>query len=162
MHSDSINAVLSAVRRKHGRDAISYYGSNWRELHGTCFQVTGIPATVSVHTKDGTLDEGLYDVQIEGVPPGDYIYVAVLELPALLSVIDQLAGPPSKWPMSAAYQLAGADACKIKCQAHTPAVAPLSSTVRRRSQSSHSQHHANRSARETVRRRALGRYARRI
>jgi hypothetical protein len=101
VHSDSIKAVLSAVRDKYGIGAISYFASDWREVHGICFKVAGIPATVSVHTQDGTLREGLYDVQIEGVPPGDYIYIAVLELSDLLSLIDQLTEPESKWPMSA-------------------------------------------------------------
>ena len=90
------------MRQRHGADAIAYYGSDESEAHGACFTISSIPATISVHTQDGTLQNDLYDVQIEGIPQGDYVYCSVVDLQKLLSLIEQLRQPISKWPMSAA------------------------------------------------------------
>jgi len=102
VRSAPIEAVLSAVRQRFGSDSLTYYGSGEAETHGVCFRVWSVPATVSVHTQEGALSDGLYDTQIDSVPPGEYIYTSVVSLPTLLGLIDQLRQPLGKWPMSAA------------------------------------------------------------
>jgi hypothetical protein len=98
MHSAPIAAVISAVQSKFGADAFSYYGSSWAEVHGVAFTVGRIPATFSVVTQDGTLPDGRYEVQIEGVPPGDYIFTDTVSLKALLELVEQMSKPPHEWP----------------------------------------------------------------
>src|SRR5688572_28621149 len=98
MHSARIAALLSAVRSKFGEQALSYHGGSWTEVDGVGFTVVGVPATFSVHTHDGTLPDGQYDLQIEGVPPGDYIFADVVSLDALLALVERMSKPPSEWP----------------------------------------------------------------
>src|SRR5262245_44852130 len=99
--SKSIARVLSDVRAIYGHERVRLYGCDGTEEYGTCFVVSGIPATFSVHTRDGALEDGRYDVQIEGVPPGEYLYTAVVDLRTLLSFIVRMAGPEDEWPNNA-------------------------------------------------------------
>ncbi len=96
MRSREIQRLIDAVEAVYG--PVILYGSGQSEEHGTCFKIAGIPATVSVHTQDGDLPSGQYDVQIEGVPPGDYIFATVLSLEALLEQMARLRGPEDAWP----------------------------------------------------------------
>lgn len=96
MRSPKVQKVISEVEARYG--AISLYGSDPSEEHGTGFKLTGIPATFSVHTQEGTLPEDLYDVQIEGAPPGNYIYADVVSLNTLLECIERMRGPEENWP----------------------------------------------------------------
>jgi hypothetical protein len=102
VHSAQIEAVLSAVREKYGRDALTYYGCDEGEAHGACFRVWSVPASISIHTQEGALPDGQYDVQVESIPPGDYILSSVVGLEALLGLVEQLRQPTDKWPMSVA------------------------------------------------------------
>ena len=86
---------MSAVRNEY--EEYEYYGSSSSEEHGTCFKVKGIMATFSVHTQDGTLCEA-YDVQVEGIPPGDYVYTCIASLPELVELISKYKQAETKWP----------------------------------------------------------------
>lgn len=77
--------------------AVSLLGAHDEE-HGTYFKLTGIPATFSVYTREGTLPAGYFDIQIEGVPPGDYLYTDVVSGATLLELVNRLRGPESQWP----------------------------------------------------------------
>jgi len=100
MRSSAIESVMSRVRATYGSEAIGLYGALPDEEHGTCFTVRGIPATFSVHTQDGSLRDGEYDIQIESQPPGDYIFTAVVSLDRLMHLVAQIAGPKELWPSS--------------------------------------------------------------
>ena len=50
-------------------------------------------------TLDGTLPPDTFDVQVEGIPPGDYVYVTTVSLAGLLRLVERLGGPPSQWPL---------------------------------------------------------------
>jgi hypothetical protein len=96
MRSGSIQNVIDAVEALHG--PVTLYGSDPSEEHGTCFKIAGVPATFSVITQDGRLPTGQYDVQIEGVPPGDYLYTSIVSLESLLNLITRVKGPENQWP----------------------------------------------------------------
>jgi hypothetical protein len=98
MTSSAIETVLSRFRATYGADAIALYGALPDEEHGTCFTVHGIPATFSVHTQDGGLHDGRYDVQIESQPPGDYVFTAIVALDRLLELATLVSGPRDLWP----------------------------------------------------------------
>lgn len=66
MRSRAIQALIDAVEAIHG--PVTLYGSDRSEEHGTCFNISGAPATFSVHTQEGSLPPGQYDIQIEGIP----------------------------------------------------------------------------------------------
>jgi hypothetical protein len=96
MRSHEIQKVIDAVEAAHG--SVALYGSDRSEEHGTCFTITGVPATFSVHTQEGTLAPGHYNIQIEGRPPGDYVYISVVSLDAFLELVDRVRGPEAQWP----------------------------------------------------------------
>lgn len=100
MRSLEIQKLIRRVEPLYG--PISLYGSSPEEEHGTCFTIKGIPATFSVHTQDGTLPPGQYDVQIEGIPPGDYVYPEILFADSFLRIIQKFNGPEDEWPLSCA------------------------------------------------------------
>ena len=91
----SISSLLANIGRKY---VFSPYGGDAADGHGTGFKIIGIPATFSVHTRDGSLPQGHFDVQIEGVPPGEYLYTNVVSLDAFLAIVERMAGPRSHWP----------------------------------------------------------------
>lgn len=95
MHSDEIQALLIAVNRTFG--SFEYYGSSPEEVHGVCFKLKGINATFSASTLDGGLKK-TYDVQIEGIPPGDYVFTAELQLSDFMLLIEKFKQPISMWP----------------------------------------------------------------
>lgn len=98
MPSKSIKLLKTAINNKYGHMGIELYGSHPNEEHGTCFKIGNIPATFSVITLDGTLPFGHYDIQIEGIPPSDYVYTAELKLDKFLSLIDEYFKPIENWP----------------------------------------------------------------
>lgn len=97
MRSQQIQKLIDEVQAAHG--VVTLYGSDPFEEHGTCFRLTDIPATFSVHTQEGTLPSGQYDIQIEGMPPGDYIYTSVVPLGIFLKLITKVQGPQENWPV---------------------------------------------------------------
>jgi hypothetical protein len=94
MRSQEIQKLIDEVQASYG--VVTLYSSG---EHGTFFKVMDIPATFSVHTQDGTLPSGQYDIQIEGIPPGDYVYPSVVSLDAFLKLIMKFRGPQSNWPV---------------------------------------------------------------
>ena len=96
MRSCEIQKVIDAVEAAHG--SVTLYGSDPSEKYGTCFTIAGVPATFSVHTQEGKLPSGHYDIQIEGNPPGDYIYTSVVSLDAFLWLVTRVRGPEDLWP----------------------------------------------------------------
>jgi hypothetical protein len=96
MRSHEIQKLVDAVEAAYG--PVTLYGSDRSEEHGTCFTIGGVPATFSVHTQDGKLERGTYDVQIEGVPPADFIYAAVVPPAWFLELVARMHGPEEQWP----------------------------------------------------------------
>jgi hypothetical protein len=97
MRSSEIQRLISAVEQIHG--PITLYGSNELEEHGTCFTLKEIPATFSVLTLEGTLAHNQFDVQIEGQPPGDYVYYLELcSLDRFLQNVALFKLPTKNWP----------------------------------------------------------------
>ena len=73
------------------------YGGDAEDGYGTGFTLKA-PVTFSVHTREGTLPPGTYDVRIESNPPGDYIYTDVVSLETFLTIVAKLHGPEEHWP----------------------------------------------------------------
>lgn len=96
MRSPEIQRLIDAVEAAYG--SVALYGSDPAEEHGTCFTLAGVPATFSVHTRDGTLPPGSYDVQIERAPPGEFIYTSVVPLDRFLELVARMHGPEDQWP----------------------------------------------------------------
>ena len=95
MHSPEIQKLINSVSEKYGN--IEYYGSPSSEEHGVCFKVLEIEATFSVSTMDGTLKDS-YDIQIEGVPPGEYLYTSEVSLQKFIELVSKFNIPESEWP----------------------------------------------------------------
>ena len=95
MHSSQIQKLLNSVVKKYG--GFEYYGSSPAEEYGTCFKLQGISATFSVVTNDGELKDS-YDVQIEGIPPGEYLYTCEASLPDFMDILSKYEGPEEEWP----------------------------------------------------------------
>ena len=97
MRSRKIQKLIDVVETVYG--SVTLYGSDPSEVHGTCFKIPGVRATFSVHTQEGNLPSDQYDIQIEGVPPGDYIYTSVVSLDTFLKLIERVRGPENQWPL---------------------------------------------------------------
>ena len=95
MRSRHIQELVDAVEARHG--AVQLYGSSPDEVHGTCFIIAGIPATFSVLSLDGKLVE-TYDIQVEGVSPGDYLYIDEVSLPEFMRLVSRYIENHEKWP----------------------------------------------------------------
>ena len=98
MKSPQILALMARVENIYGGQNVHSYGSNEDEQHGAGFLLSGVPATFSVHTQDGSLADGMYDIQIESNPPGDYIYSDVVPMARFLELVDRICGPKDQWP----------------------------------------------------------------
>jgi len=96
MRSPAIQTLVDELETRYG--AVTLHGSDPSEVHGTCFTVAGVPATFSVHTQDGKLPSGEYDIQIEGMPLGDYLFSSVVSLGKFLELVESLRGPDEQWP----------------------------------------------------------------
>jgi hypothetical protein len=97
MSDESVGNLHSALDCRYGH-RVQPYGSTRKEEHGFGFTVQGIPATFSAVTRDGTLPLNRFDVQIESLPPGNYLYTAEIGLEEFLNLIELFAGPPGQWP----------------------------------------------------------------
>lgn len=103
MRSEAIRRLAGAVAEIYGADRVSLYGSSADEEHGTAFTIKGIAATFSVHTREGTLPPDRYDIQIESLPPGEYLYTDVVTLEQFLHLVKRVAGPFEEWPTSSLF-----------------------------------------------------------
>jgi len=88
--------LIDAIEKRHG--AIELYGSNPDEENGTCFIIESIQATFSVITLNETLPQEAFNLQVEGIPPGDYLFTKPVSQAELLQLIDQFSQTPSQWP----------------------------------------------------------------
>ena len=96
MSSDAIQKLIDSVIELYG--PVTFYGSDSTEEHGTCFKIGDVLATFSAHTQEGTLPSDMYDIQIESIPPGDYIYTSVVYLNNFLDLVAKMRGHASEWP----------------------------------------------------------------
>ena len=96
MPSREIEKLVDAVEAAYG--SVALHRSEASEENGTCFKIAGVPATFSVHTQDGKLPSGQYDIQIEGIPPGDYLFASVVSLDTFLELVERVRGPEDQWP----------------------------------------------------------------
>ena len=96
MRNLEVQKLVDAIETVHG--PITLYGSDANEEHGTCFKVSGVDATFSVHTQGGSLPSDQYDIQIESVPPGDYVFTSVVSLEEFLTLVAMMEGPQAHWP----------------------------------------------------------------
>ncbi len=96
MRSHEIQNLIDAVEIEYG--TVVLYGSQVTEEHGTCFKIKDVQATFSVHTQDGELPSDQYDIQIEGVPAGDYIYTEIVSLSTFLSLVRRMHESTDNWP----------------------------------------------------------------
>tara|TARA_R110001592_G_scaffold360807_1_gene669875 strand:+ start:1219 stop:1509 length:291 start_codon:yes stop_codon:yes gene_type:complete len=95
MHSHNIQKVIDLVVSEFGK--LEYYGSSEIEEHGACFKLTGINATFSISTLDATLTNTI-DVQIEGIPAGDYLFTTETTHQKFIELIKKYKGPETQWP----------------------------------------------------------------
>lgn len=98
MRSHEIQNLIDAVEVEYG--TVALYGSLPSEEHGTCFKIKDVQATFSVHTQDGELPSGQYDIQIEGVPAGDYIYTEIVSLSNFLNLVKRMHESTDNWPVT--------------------------------------------------------------
>jgi hypothetical protein len=98
MRSPEIKKLIDAVEVAHG--TIKLYTPEPSDGHGTCFTVDGVAATFSVNTQDGSLPSDQYSIQIEGIPPGDYLYTAIVSLSTFLELMSLVSGPEDQWPLN--------------------------------------------------------------
>jgi hypothetical protein len=96
MPDASIQALVSQLRAIYGDDALSFSVSPDSDGHHLSFRLKKVPASFSVLTLDGSLPFGVYDVQIEGEPPGDYVLAEELSLEDLVAVVARFAA--GEWP----------------------------------------------------------------
>jgi hypothetical protein len=94
--SPAIQELLARVSAAVAPASVSPYGTGDEETHGHGFTISGVPAIFSVHTQDGNLPAGTFDLQIESSPPGDYVYNAVVEADDVLLHIARVA--IGDWP----------------------------------------------------------------
>jgi hypothetical protein len=98
MKSKPIELLLHSVRDVYGPSSVRPCADSDDDQFGTSFTVIGIEATFSVLTREGTLPDGHYDIQIESYPPGDYIYTDVVSLRTFMELLRSIAGPTKDWP----------------------------------------------------------------
>ena len=96
----SIELMVSRVQEKCGIDRVHLYADSDSDPFGASFRIDGIPAAFSVLTQDGALPLGQYDIQIENLPPGEYLLTGVVTLERLLEIIEELRGPMDTWPLN--------------------------------------------------------------
>jgi len=96
MRSTQIQNLIAQVEKIYG--PITLYGSQEDEQLGTCFFLENISATFSVLTLDGKMPKDTFSIQVEGRPPGDYIYTDDLSLDDFLKIISIYKKPNDDWP----------------------------------------------------------------
>lgn len=99
MNDSSIVHLQQELERRFA-SRLRRYGSAPQEEHGLGFTIEGMDAVFSAITHNGTLPVNQYDVQIESMPPGEYLYTANVSLQELLHLVDVFLGPRSEWPQS--------------------------------------------------------------
>lgn len=96
MRSLEIQRLVHMVEAKYG--TVQLFGTHPSEEHGTCFIVRGIPATFSVLTDEGKMPQGTYSVQVESMPPGDYLHICEVSLAEFMELVESTRGKSYSWP----------------------------------------------------------------
>ncbi len=96
MRHPQIVELVTKLKRIYGELYVPY-GTSDEEEEGTGFRISGIEATFSALCLEGT-PEGMYDIQIESYPPGDYLYNVVINLDGFLSLIEKYRAHTDVWP----------------------------------------------------------------
>lgn len=95
----SIKKLVDILKNKYGTENLTPYGTSSLEEenrdpeedpHGIGFLIKGVQATFSVHTEEGILLDGVYNVQIESDPPGEELFTGILTLNELLLFIQRI------------------------------------------------------------------------
>lgn len=99
MLSSALSELWQHIEALVGQFRLAPYADHAEDGHGTSFRIRRVPAIFSVHTQEGTLPAGTYDVQVESDPPGDYLYTAILGLPEVLELVRIIVScPEAEWP----------------------------------------------------------------
>ena len=98
--TDSSIANLQQALERRFASRLRGYGSDPQEEHGIGFTIEGMGAVFSAITQNGTLPPDHYDIQIESMSPGEYLYTTNVSLQELLHLVDVFLGPQSEWPQS--------------------------------------------------------------
>ncbi len=98
MFPDSSVELIASLKRKYGESYIPY-GTSDEEEEGTGFRIAGVEATFSALCLEKA-PKGMYDIQIESYPPGDYLHNDVVDLNGFLSLIEKYRAPLNVWPVN--------------------------------------------------------------
>jgi hypothetical protein len=98
MQHPLVSTLIARLERAHGKSYVPY-GTSDDEAEGTGFRITGIEVTFSVMCTED-VPAGLYDIQIESSPPGDYLFMDVVTLEAFMTLIEKYRGPRETWPQT--------------------------------------------------------------
>jgi hypothetical protein len=98
MTHPNIIELIDSLKRKYG-ESYTPYGTSDEEEEGTGFRITGVEATFSALCLEET-PKGMYDIQIESYPPGDYLYNDVVDLDGFLRLIERYRAPIDVWPIN--------------------------------------------------------------
>ncbi|AZZ90694.1 hypothetical protein EUZ85_08200 [Hahella sp. KA22] len=95
MHSQQIQKLIDAVRKEFGE--VHYFGSSKEERHGVGFTISDVKTTFSISTLGGDLKNS-YDIQVESIPAGEYIFTNEVSLDEFMNLVKIFRGPKSEWP----------------------------------------------------------------
>lgn len=98
MGHPKIVELIAKLKRVFGESYVPY-GTSDEEERGTGFRIAGIEATFSALCLEET-PKGMYDIQIESYPPGDYIYNDIIDLDSFLALIEKYRAPLNAWPVN--------------------------------------------------------------
>jgi hypothetical protein len=95
--TEDTEELLGAIRESRGPHSIIPDGDS-DDQDSVGFRILGIPATFSV-LAGKRAPERHYNVQIESVPQGDYLYNSrAISLWGLLELVELMSGPIENWP----------------------------------------------------------------
>ena len=97
MRNKNVQKLIDAVESLYG--PVSLYGSNELEENETCFIVEHIKVTFSVIMNTQNLETVTFSIQIEGQPPGDYLYALdECSQENFLQLVKNYKKPMEQWP----------------------------------------------------------------
>lgn len=96
MRRPEVVQLIELLKQEYGQSYLPY-GTCDDEEEGTGFRIAGIEATFSVMWLEET-PSGMFDVQIESYPPGDYLYTDAIEIDGMLSLVEKYWAPLATWP----------------------------------------------------------------
>jgi len=93
----AIRDLLLLVEERFGHDQVALLSES--DPHSLWFRLNSVAATISIHTQEGSLPPTILDVQVEGLPPGEYLLTDVVSVQTLFAFICRIASSPEeKWP----------------------------------------------------------------